>query len=86
MSAPLSERIEMRVPTDVKERLRRAADARGVSLTQFAVEALSEAADEVLSPKRGQSHQLGWALGTAREAGDIVGPAVEPDEWDVLRG
>lgn len=80
------ERIEMRVPPEVKDRLRRAADARGISLTQFAVEALSEAADEVLNPKRAERHQLGWALGTAREAGDILGPAVEPDEWDALRG
>lgn len=85
MPESAAERLEMRVSPEVKERLRRAAGARGMSLTGFAIEALTRAAEEVLSPKGGGGRRpLGWATGTAEERGDIVSPAVGADEWAVL--
>jgi hypothetical protein len=86
MAEGTSDRFEMRVPPDFKERVRRAADARGLSITRFALDALSRAASEVLDAQNhGARRQLGWAEGTARETGDLVAPAAELDEWDSLR-
>lgn len=86
MSATPTGRLEMRVAAELKDRVRRAAEVRGVSLTEFALEALARAATEVLEPRPdGKQRLLGWAAGTASEGGDIVSPAATPDEWDALR-
>jgi hypothetical protein len=76
----------MRVPPAVKELLRRAAAARGQSITEFAIEALSEAARRSAEAAGlGGSRPLGWAVGTARELGDIVPPATDLGDWDALQ-
>jgi hypothetical protein len=81
-----ADRLEMRVPASVKERLRRAAELRGQSLTRFALEALTVAADDALGVGGGAARRsLGWAQGTAVERGDIVAPASDLDDWDALR-
>jgi hypothetical protein len=86
MSATPDNRLEMRISPEVKERLRRAAEARGQSLTSFALDALTRAANEVIGPGGGAGRRsLGWATGTATERGDIVRPATDVDEWDALR-
>lgn len=82
----MTARLEMRLPPEVKQRLRRAADLRGQSLTRFALDALTRAANDALRPSGDSARRsLGWAGGTAADDGDIVGPASEPDEWDALR-
>ncbi len=84
-AAPLA-RIEMRVGTELKERVRRAAELRGVSFTRFALDALARAATDVLEPKPdGKPRLLGWAVGTASEGEDIVSPATSLDDWNALR-
>ncbi len=85
MSAASVDRLEMRVDAELKGRVRRAAEARGVSLTRFALDALAKAANEVLDTQPDGSRCLGWAAGTAGESADIVSPATTPDEWDALR-
>ena len=80
-----ADRLEMRVPPAMKERLRRAAEVRGQSLTRFALEALMRAANDALASPAGSHRALGWAVGTAVERGDIVSPAAELDEWEALQ-
>lgn len=85
MAVSPADRLEMRLPPEVKERLRQAAAARGQSLTRFALDALTRAANDALRVQDGSARRpLGWAAGTARELGDIVGPATESGEWDAL--
>ncbi len=86
MPAAPSERLEMRVTPELKQRLREAAEASGKNLTRFVIDALSVAADERLrAPGAGGRRPLGWAAGTARELGDVVAPTTTPEEWDALR-
>jgi prevent-host-death family protein len=37
------------------------------------------------SPAKGRGNWLGCMKGTAEIVGDIVSPAVDPEEWEVLR-
>lgn len=85
MSFALTDRLEMRVSPQLKERVRLAAEAQGTSLTRFAIRALTEAANDVLDKAGGGRLELGWAAGTAREVGDILAPATDLDAWEVLR-
>jgi len=85
MAVLRNERVEMRVTPGVKDRLRRAAEARGQSITDFAIEVLSDAAALTLDGARGGNRRLGWAAGTAAERGDIVAPATDPDDWAANR-
>ena len=85
MSAPQTDRLEMRLPPPLKERFRRAAEAQGKSLTGFAIEALIQAANEVLDPQSNGQRALGWAAGTARELGDIIAPASGLGDWEALK-
>lgn len=41
-------RINFRLPSDVKEKIERAAAASGLNVTEFAVHALTNTADEIL--------------------------------------
>jgi hypothetical protein len=84
MAGNAADRLEIRVPPELHDRLRRAADRRGVSITRFALDALEQAADQVLESATPASRTLGWATGTARETGDIVTPAASPDAWRAL--
>lgn len=84
MPGNAADRLELRVPPELKDRLRRAADRRGVSITRFALEALEQAADQVLESATPAARTLGWASGTARETGDIETPAASSDEWSAL--
>lgn len=84
MSVPQTDRLEMRLPPSLKERFRRAADAQGKSLTSFAIDALTQAANEVLDHPSSGQRALGWAAGTARELGDIVAPASGMGDWEAL--
>ena len=84
MSSAPTDRLEIRLSPTLKARVRRAAEARRESVSQFVIQAVTEAADRSLdTPSALRS--LGWAVGTASESGDIVSPAVEPDAWDALR-
>ena len=66
------DRLEMQMPPELKQRVQRAAEARGQSVTRFAVEALERAAHEVLEAGQADGQRvLGWAAGTASRPPDM---------------
>jgi len=85
MSTRASDRLDVRLPADLKERIRLAAEARGESVSRFATEALRLAASQVLDTAE-PTRTLGWAAGTARQLADVVAPAAEPGDWEALQG
>jgi hypothetical protein len=84
MAGNAADLLEMRVSHEFKDRLHRAADRRGVSITRFALEALEQAVNEVLESATPAPRTLGWATGTARDTRDIETPAASSDEWSAL--
>ena len=86
MPSLADERLELRIPPGLKDRIRQAALARGQTITRFALDSLAVAADSALRSNPSAARSLGWAAGTAEQHGDLIAPAIDLDDWEALRG
>jgi hypothetical protein len=80
MAATRTARLELRLSPAQKQLIARGADARGRTMTEYAVEVLVGAALRDTAPGNPADGDLGWMRGTAALAGDIVGPT-DPEGW-----
>jgi hypothetical protein len=81
VGAARSARLEVRLTVAQKELIEHGAAIRGKTITEYAVEVLTRAAQRDATADRSAHPSLGWMRGTAVMVDDISGPS-DPDGWE----